>query len=408
MRELIKAKIYLVKCRLMSNKLFSMVAGFLLLLVACGFIFLRKWLVSLGIVFDFSEEKIMVIYIAGLLSLLPINVYIKIINNKNNTIYMLSGIKEKYLFIYNYIICLVSEVTIVFLGIYIFIEPLFKGVNYRWYIAAFWVLLGVSVVIMLAEGIGKKILRDRFYKTFLVVQSAIEIISFFVIRLEVDNEGNIDYIVVGIILLYIVLVMMLARIFYDKVKKKDRKMTLCKKDIAVLVRDFDSIKYLIVTIAIFMFSTVVNKNKIPFMSILIMGYIITFTVIFQICTEDFARERKYKSLYFLAEFPKNRYINGKTQYAIEVTFCCVGIYSLFFLLSQGVSMADVLIYILSVGLLIVVESRIMTKYIYGYMFEKLNSIKKVLICGLKTIMLIIKLIIINLLGWYITGKLYIG
>ena len=71
-------------------------------------------------------------------------------------------------------------------------------------------------------------------------------------------------------------------------------------------------------------------------------------------------------------------------------------------------MADVLIYILSVGLLIVVESRIMTKYIYGYMFEKLNSIKKVLICGLKTIMLIIKLIIINLLGWYITGKLYIG
>ena len=28
--------------------------------------------------------------------------YIKIINNKNNTIYMLSGIKEKYLFIYNY------------------------------------------------------------------------------------------------------------------------------------------------------------------------------------------------------------------------------------------------------------------------------------------------------------------
>lgn len=97
MRELIKAKIYLVKCRLMSNKLFSMVAGFLLLLVACGFIFLRKWLVSLGIVFDFSEEKIMVIYIVGLLSLLPINVYIKIINNKNNTIYMLSGIKEKIL-----------------------------------------------------------------------------------------------------------------------------------------------------------------------------------------------------------------------------------------------------------------------------------------------------------------------
>ena len=342
MKNLIRAYIYLLKCKIDKKTTFLVKMAsviVLCLLMVFGVTFICG--IDYNVVYVFMNKFSLVLMLYVIITILPLRIYYKFIINKEFDMLFMAPISLRSCYAWIYM----KQILIIMLflsGIYISMIPTCMLMNYNiihhFVIISSMIVSAFNIVIIL-ELLMYRIIGVNLYKGILFFVGIAEIASFFIFQALVDGNLVINVtinhfgnrMVMLAILINIVLLCISYRLFVKAYSykgfssrtnfaiNKNEKNIFKSKEYKLFIRDFDRIKYVIVTLLIYISTTVVGKNKVDYITLYLINMSFLVVVALQLTLDCISEDKEKKDIYILSNISWKKYIIDKVEFIVIVT-----------------------------------------------------------------------------------------
>lgn len=163
-----------------------------------------------------------------------------------------------------------------------------------------------------------------------------------------------------------------------------KKRYFLKKDVKLLLRDIERLKFIIITIIIFLINLFKHSENTGnlFMQVLLQLIIITFVI--QLTFENIFIEKNKKDILSLSSISTYTFFHEKNIYSIVLSSFCVSIYNLLMLLVLDIEFTKFLLNIFYSNFFIIVLSKLCTLIgvlVFRIKNYTLQKILKIIFCG---------------------------
>lgn len=303
---------------------------------------------------NFHISNIYIIYMIFVMSevlLFPMQIYKQILFRKEEIMLFMAGIEKKSIYSYYFLKNIMVANLIIFLGSRLFLETII--VEWRLINTMFLMLISsaVFIEIFFMELLIKYMLKRSIYREITVIISIEEIISSIVCYSYINKIDykvyklhiNASKSIVAIIAMEILY--MINRIILIK---KNNQVSYYKKECLMLIRNFDSLKYIVVSIMLYIIPITVSKNKPEYENLIIVVLVFIINIIIVLGIGSFKNEKEYGINYFLAMYDEKKFKNEKKKFFEDASFGAVLFLNMTLIITQKLGLKKILIlYVIS-------------------------------------------------------------
>lgn len=283
----------------------------------------------------------LLLYIA--LTCFPVLTFNKFIVNKEYDRFFMVGISLPTCFFWIYLkeiikIFITVGICVTILGPSLYVNDIsFIYFGSKIFVLAF-TMYNVQLVVLLVQYI---IFGKLLYKILLFLVGCVEIFSFFLLQAILDQAYIVTISILDIpclnlhILFLNVFLIGMELLLYQKnyfrkgfngykfknVNRKNAKSKLMSKEVKLFIRDFDRMKFVIVTFLIFFFSSIIGNSsvrKAEYQNVFVLCLTMYFMIGLQLMIDCVKADRKKCEIYIMAEINWSDYIKEKTKFAFEI------------------------------------------------------------------------------------------
>ena len=328
MKRIFKANWLINTCDLRQQKYARIILSVIVLIILLMFEGFRL-LLKKHVNFHVNECNIIYIFIAmSELLFFPMQIYKQILFRKDEIMLYMAGLERKKIYMYYFL----KNVIISNIVVFIICRNFLESIIVEWGTMNTIVVLAVTFVvfgeILLFELCLKSIIKKDIYKEIAIIVSIEEIIASISLYSHINNVNFKDCsfsltgskAVLCVIMLEILYVVKVIRYF-----RKSKQVSFYKKNWLLIIRDFDSLKYIVASIMLYVIPIAISKNRPDFSSITLVTIFFIINIMIVLGINNFRLERAHYVTYYLAMFNEKKYIKEKMKFFFEVcllaTFC---------------------------------------------------------------------------------------
>lgn len=347
-------------------------AAFLYAISICGMTYISEKFIDFSQLF--FSRIIFFILIFYCITYLPLRVYQNFIFNKEFDILFLAPISLFECFAWNFLKQIARTVLPVIAILTIFIPTIriLKISGFSYFFGVFMLLVCFNIVYILFELVLYILMKNNVYQVILLGIGIQEIIIFFIIGSLLQGNTSwlqsiqFDSLITGYTLVKCICVLLIFLFSYmlayylfrctyyvNGVGYKNTKRMFNRvwqphnmrwfwlwKDEKVFLRDFDRLKYILITIIIYIISVLSSKNKVGANSVYIL--LLTFILIsgLQITIENISAEKEKKEIFYLSGITKSAFINHKYWFSLFNTSVLTFIYGTIILIFNPLTVIE--------------------------------------------------------------------
>ncbi|WP_022749452.1 hypothetical protein [Lachnobacterium bovis] len=312
---------------------------------------------------NINMSNMYLIYMIVFLSevvLFPMQIFKKVLFRKDEIMLYMAGIEKKSIYSYYFLKNIIITNIVIFIISRLFLETIIiEWDTYNTLILCIISSVGF-IEMFLLEMFLKKILKRNIYKEIAILVSIEEVISsvlFYSYLNAVDyklfrmqmTSSKIDFLIISLEIVYFVKIVIDIR--------KTNQISHYKKDFLLIKRDFDSVKYIVASVLLYMIPIILSKKNPCFFNLIVVVIIFIINIITVLGLSNFKLESKYYMIYVLAKFDEKKYLKEKKKFFLKVCMLATMCLDTTLMITQNLNTKEVLIL-----------------YAISFLFCKLNAI----------------------------------